>query len=201
MAIRGTDSVCDTSLLPATFFVSNRIHQSAIGEELIATGKRLADNMVSCSGGSISARYLNRFIVTSEGVDLGSLRPANIIEIADYDPARNSILAIGTELPTADTPIHWFAYRGFPEVNAVIHVHDEQVLNASDPLGLPITSHKAIYITPEIAMEVLETLKGHRYAVLREHGTICIGENLDTTCKRVLEMREMARMRARKTTE
>jgi hypothetical protein len=47
-----------------------------------------------------------------------------VVEIADYDPVRNTVLAIGRKEPSPDVAIHWLAYRTDETVGAVAFVWD-----------------------------------------------------------------------------
>lgn len=46
----------------------------------------------------------------------------DVVEIADYDPVRHSVLAIGVKEPSPDVPIHWLAYRTEETVAAAAFV-------------------------------------------------------------------------------
>jgi hypothetical protein len=104
---------------PTTFFVSRE--RSRLPESLLLVDamRRLA--IVPCS---VSLRAGGRFIISSSESRAGSLTEEDVVEIADYDPVRHSVLAIGLKEPSPDTPIHWLAYRTDETASATAFVWD-----------------------------------------------------------------------------
>ncbi len=104
---------------PTTFFASRercRLPESLL---LVDAMRRLAG--VPCS---VSLRAGGRFIISSSESQAGAFSEEDVVEIADYDPVRHSVLAIGLKEPSPDTPIHWLAYRTDMAVAAAAFVWD-----------------------------------------------------------------------------
>ncbi len=116
-----------------TFTISREEVSNPLLPEIVRAGKQLSEN--GCTAGVISARYGNR-VVLSTG-PLADLEPAAFVELADYDPARNVVMVIGTNAPPQSTPLHWLLYRR-SETNAAIQLHrtfDDIETADCDPAG------------------------------------------------------------------
>jgi len=76
-------------------------------------GLRLVGLLRSMEGrpGSVSLRSARGFVISTDEGCAGPASEDDVVEVADYDPVRHSCLAIGTNAPSGDTPIHWMAYR------------------------------------------------------------------------------------------
>lgn len=91
---------------PETFFVSRERCRLPSSLLLVEAMRRLKG--VPCS---VSLRAGGRFIISSSQSAGGTLSEDDVVEIADYDPVRHSVLAIGLREPSPDTALHWLAYR------------------------------------------------------------------------------------------
>ncbi len=85
--------------------------------------------------------------------------------------------------------MHFLAYRQFPDVGAVIHVHHEKTLNAAEahPGKFNLTEKFAPYGTLELALEVLKALRKGNFVVMRKHGVLAVGRDLDDALQLLLE--------------
>jgi hypothetical protein len=90
----------------STFFISCERCRLPEGLQLAGLMRRMG-----ASTGSVSLRSARGFVISSEEVGAKTASADDAVEVADYDPVRNSCLAIGPRAPSADTPIHWMAYR------------------------------------------------------------------------------------------
>ncbi len=169
---------------PTTIFPMREAHNSPLGKELIEIGKKTCEalELEGVVSGSISAAYGRGFITTSANSDLKDLDPSGIIEILEYDPVRNNIIARGKKEPAMDTPLHWFIYRGFTNVGGIIHIRNniiEDKFSTPNLKGITITPFKVKYMTPELAMEILKLLKGQNVLLLQDNGMIAVSDSLE----------------------
>ncbi len=104
---------------PTTFFASRE--RCRLPESLL-----LVDAMRRLGGApcSVSIRAGGRFLLSSAGAPDGTRTEEDVVEVADYDPVRNTVLAIGLREPSLDVAIHWLAYRTDEAVGAVAFVWD-----------------------------------------------------------------------------
>ncbi|HDS59889.1 MAG TPA: hypothetical protein ENN54_06345 [Thermoplasmatales archaeon] len=104
------------------FFLSREPVCNPVVAEVVAAGRHLGDG-IRCPG-TISVRYGNRMLITGQGVNLCRLEPEDLVEVADYDPVRQTVMVIGPRQPSLSTPLHWFLYRR-PDVHAAVQTHGE----------------------------------------------------------------------------
>ena len=100
-----------------TFFASRE--RCRLPESLYLVDAMCRLRGVPCS---VSLRAGGRFIISSSEAAAGNRSEDDVVEIADYDPARHSVLAIGSKEPSPDVAIHWLAYRTDETVAAVAFV-------------------------------------------------------------------------------
>jgi hypothetical protein len=103
----------------STFFVSRE--RVRLPEALL-----LVDAMKMLGGTvcSLSLRCAGRFAIGAQAA-ASRFSEDDVVEIADYDPVRHSVLAIGLKEPSLDTPLHWLSYRTDPASGAAAFVKFE----------------------------------------------------------------------------
>lgn len=100
--------------------------------------------------------------------------------------------------PVAESPLHLAVFRKRPDVMAVAHTHSPMIVTlsiAGIPLrtvenqgasvigrGVPVFEKYGLINSFELAYEVAETLGPHRMCVLRSHGNIVVGNDIQETC-------------------
>ncbi|MBL66909.1 MAG: hypothetical protein CMO74_00435 [Verrucomicrobiales bacterium] len=80
------------------------------------------------SNGNVSQRHPEGgFLITGTQLrtKLG-LGPADFVHITGYEKTDTSYTAQyhGTRLPSSESLMHWHLYESFPEIGAVVHVHE-----------------------------------------------------------------------------
>jgi hypothetical protein len=115
---------------PTTFFVNRE--RCRLPESLLLMDAMRLLGGVPCS---VSLRAGGRFIISSSESRAGAFSEEDVVEIADYDPVRHSVLAIGLKEPSPDTPIHWLAYRTDDTVSAAAFVWDFTPRKAVAPVA------------------------------------------------------------------
>lgn len=102
---------------PTTFYACRE--RCRLPESLLLVDAMRRLRGVPCS---VSLRAAGRFLICSTEAAAGHHTGDDVIEIADYDPVRHSVLAIGVKEPSPDVPIHWLAYRTDETVAAAAFV-------------------------------------------------------------------------------
>jgi L-fuculose-phosphate aldolase len=151
-----------------------------------------ARNLMSSSDGNLSVRLdAVRLLITPAGVSKGRMRSEELL-IIDRDG--NVLESQGSARPSTETPMHLEVYRNRPQARAVIHAHPvfataltvaglefptdmlPEVLLA---LGeVPVTP----YATPssqEGAEAIRPFIQGHPAILLRQHGALTTGADLE----------------------
>ena len=83
--------------------------------------------------------------------------------------------------------VHEAIYKKFPEVNAIIHAHDESVVEKAN--GIPVTEVDYPCGCLEAAKEIMRTLEisNSKYIILKNHGVLALGKDLGEAKNLILE--------------
>ena len=154
---------------------------------MIDWGKLLFERrLISGWGGNLSCRLgKNRYLITGQHAPLGFLTPKDLVYVnQDGRPLAKD------HKPSSETPMHMAIYAG-TDARAIVHVHPPMVLAFSlnhdnfQPVsfeekytigGVPIISQDTPTVTqPE---KVIDELKYHPVVIIKGHGTVGIGKNL-----------------------
>lgn len=141
--------------------------------------------------GNISVRTPENglFIITPSGMKKARLNPEDMI-VVDY----KGDVVEGTGKPSVETPMHLAIYKCRKDVKAIIHAHPiySTVFAVTGIDMIPITEEMVLYTggevkvaeyalfgTEELARNVLEALGKKRAVLLRNHGIVTCGRDLD----------------------
>jgi len=164
--------------------------------------------LVVWSGGNISQRVEDGFLIKPSGLDYDKLTPESMI-LCDLD---GNVIA-GDHKPSSDTAAHAHVYREMPEVGGVVHTHSNYacgfaavgrpipcILTAiADEFGgdIPVGPF-AIIGDDSIGRGIVETLRGHRSAaiLMRQHGVFTIGKDARSALKAAIMCEDNAKSAA-----
>jgi L-fuculose-phosphate aldolase len=180
--------------------------ESKIREELCRIGKRLYErHLTSGAGGSISARTTkNEVLIKPSGFSLADMMPEHVVKLN----LKGEILE-GKYPPSSDAPWHLMIYEKRPEVNAIVHAHPPicgGFACAGISLDIPTFTEVIIqighiplmdYATPttmDYAKVVAESLKEANALLMKNHGAITLGVNLEQAFQRMELLEDFARM-------
>lgn len=159
-------------------------------ETVVLAGRRLVESgLIARTWGNISCRISStHFVITPSGRDYISLTPEEIVEVAISDCSYT-----GNVKPSSEKGIHAEVYQLHPEVNFVIHTHQDHasaisVLNVESirvsndyptlqgevlcaDYGLPGTKKLRRNVAAALAHS-----KG-KAVIMKNHGALCFGEN------------------------
>jgi len=148
--------------------------------------------LMTSNDGNISARLdQERLLITPSGFSKGRMQPEDILVIG----LEGELLAsTGNSRPSSETPMHLEVYRQRPQVRAVIHAHPLfataltvaglEFPNDILPEGLltlgevPTTAY-ATPSSPEDAESIRPFIRHHDALLLRQHGSLTVGRNLE----------------------
>lgn len=187
--------------MPATAREDTVISElSGVGEDAVRRG------LVLASAGNLSARLdEERFVVTASATWLDRLTPGDF-SVMHLD---GRVLA-GNPKPSSEWRLHQRAYQARPDAGYVMHLHPRHaVLLAS--IGVEIrllTLDHAFYvgsigITPfypngseELADTAAAELAHHDCVVMQHHGCTVVGDSVEMTFRRALNLEDAARVTA-----
>jgi L-fuculose-phosphate aldolase len=170
---------------------------------LVATARRTADEgLVVGTSGNVSVRVGDTVLVTPSGVPYDRLGPRDLVGVG-LDGRR----LLGTAEPTSELPLHLAVHRA-TDAKAVVHTHAVHATAVSTlvdelppvhymtaALGGPVrVAPYAGYGTPELAEATLVALEGRSACLLRNHGTVAYGADLDQAYDRTAQLEWMCRL-------
>lgn len=161
---------------------------------VIKAGIKLVDSgLIARTWGNVSCRISDTdFVITPSGRDYKTLTPDQIVSVKILDCSYT-----GEVKPSAEKGIHAEVYKLYPNINFVIHTHQENasVISASelDSITFPSTSE---YLSSEVlcagyglpgtkklrvnVSKALSNTKA-RAVIMKHHGALCFGENFEET--------------------
>jgi L-fuculose-phosphate aldolase len=156
-----------------------------------------AENLVHGSSGNVSVRLpkaddgTELFAMTPSGVPYRVLQPSQVLIV---DKEANVIDGDGVGKPSSERKVHFAAYRERPDVHAVIHSHsiyasalaaagqdlpaiiDEMVVCIG---GAVVCAPYGMPATPQLADTAMELMGLRQAVLLRNHGVVGVGRDLD----------------------
>lgn len=180
--------------------------ESKLREEICRIGRRLYERrLTSGAGGSISARTSkNEVLIKPSGFSLTDMMPEHIIKMN----LRGEVLE-GRYPPSTDAPWHLTIYEVRSDVNAIVHAHPPicgGFACAGVSLDIPTFTEVIIqigkipfmdYVTPttmDYARKVAESLKDVNALLMKNHGIITLGANLEQAFQRAELLEDFAKM-------
>lgn len=144
----------DNVITDSQFEVINKYRQLLYDKHLIGAD----DNGIGF--GNISLRTDNNtFLISGSATGkYSALGPEHYTQVTSFDIAENSLECIGPIKASSESLSHAVIYLEKPEVQAVIHVHNEEMWNAYIN-KLPTTSKAAEYGTPDMALSIAECMR------------------------------------------
>lgn len=170
--------------------------------------RRMAeDGLVVGTAGNVSARAGDQVVITPSGRPYETLRPAELCVVTlDGEPVDLPMR------PSSELPMHLAAYRR-TGAGAVVHTHSmfgTAVANVHDELpaihytigflGGPVrVAPYATFGTEELAEGLGAALDGRHGALLRNHGALTVGDDLDQAYERARLLEWLAELYYRST--
>ncbi len=148
--------------------------------------------LIPLTSGNVSARASEEHIaITPRSIPYETMTPEDVV-IVGLDGCRVD----GHQNPSSETPMHTFLYRERPDVKAIVHAHSPYAVAYSVVgQGIPILCTEGLVIkgavpvaeyacpgTEEqggVALKALEGPPAVTGVLLRNHGVLTIGPDLD----------------------
>jgi len=142
----------------------------------------------SGSFGNLSFRAgKEAFIITASGFKDPS-SDNSFVTVSSIDLEKKIVYAHGKKQPSSESMLHYMIYRERKDVNAVFHGHCEKILNNVDKLDMPSTLKEQPYGTIELAQSVLDVMGKNNFLIIKDHGFISLGENMDKAGESALKV-------------
>ena len=161
-------------------------------EDVVEAGKKMLEKgLVVGTWGNVSVRVTDDFVITPSGMDYEKLNPEDMV-VVDLEGKTIE----GKWKPSIEISMHLAIYKARKDVNAIIHAHPIfsstlAVLRQEIPpviedmvmlLGEKVKVAKyALPGTKELAENVTQALGERNAALLANHGSLCVGPDIDKT--------------------
>jgi len=148
-----------------------------------------AHDMTPANAGNVSVRFGKGFFISASGSNLGCIEKKELIFVERCDVEAERVLYHGTLNPSSESIMHWLIYRDRPEAQAIIHAHDESATRPELLAGkVEESEREEPYGTIELARMAIATFgRAERIIVLKNHGYVAIGPDLNRTCDLVVD--------------
>src|SRR4051812_7390753 len=162
-------------------------------EAIVAAGARLAAaRLVVADAGNISVRVDDGLLITPRGCRLAALDPAALL-VTDLDGR----VVEGDGRVSSETQLHCAAYRA-TGARAVVHTHPvfcTVVSTLADEIagihyavtlfgGSVRVAPYATFGSDELAANVADALRDRTGALMRNHGAVTVGDDLEAAVER-----------------
>ena len=173
-------------------------------ELVVKAGVELVKSeLIARTWGNVSCRIdAETFVITPSGRDYLSLTADDIVEVKIKDLSYE-----GSVKPSSEKGIHAEVYRIFPEINFVIHTHQEyaSALSAAGIDAVPLSINTPVFSkeilcakyalpgTKSLRRNVAETLRKTKSnaLILKHHGALCYGKDYESTIKATYDLEEI----------
>ncbi len=147
-----------------------------------------AHNMTPANAGNLSIRYTDGLIISASGCNLGRIEQDELIFVEHCDAETKRVLYRGPIKPSSESIMHWLIYEDRQDAQAIIHAHDEFATLPELLAGqVEESKREEPYGTIELARMAIETFqRAERIIVLKNHGYIAIGPDLERTCNLIV---------------
>jgi L-fuculose-phosphate aldolase len=181
--------------------------EARLRTKVVDVSKRIYDRgLVAGAGGNVSARapMSNEVLITPSGLCKGHLKPSEIVKV-DLD---GNVLK-GKLRPTSEMPMHNEIYKLRKDVNAIVHTHapvSTAFSCANVPLDYSIYPEVIVmigeipmveYVTPttkDLGAVVARCVGKHNALLLRSHGPVSMGINLEQAYQRMELLEDFAKI-------
>lgn len=158
--------------------------------------KRLAPTHPEGTYGNLSIRLNEGILITATSLDLGKKLKIDDFTFVHYcNIEAFEILFSGIHSPSSETPIHWTLYQLRPDINAIFHGHQDDLLLLASKLQIPETEHEQEYGSPELVQEVSK-MASHDFFNMKNHGFISMGNTMEIAGE--LALLQLERLKSKK---
>lgn len=160
--------------------------------QIVESGKRLYElGIMTGLEGNYSIKLDdNKLLISPRGIKLNDFSEKDLV-VSDFSGNPTD----GSHQPSSGVPMHRVIYESRPEVNAVIHTHSIAATSfaiANKPLPqslevlkdfaggeIPVATPYAPLGTEELAANIKKAMNGSYAVLLKNHGVLSFGKNME----------------------
>lgn len=184
--------------------------ESELRQAIVAVGRMMYQRgLLTANDGNISVRLPDgNLLITPAGICKGRLVPEDLLMVSSEGqllyPAANPLLK-----PTSEQPMHLEAFRQRSDIRAVIHAHPPYAVALSvagyrvrhdflPEVGMTLkqipTTDFALPSSPETAIAIRPLIRDHDAVLLRQHGSLTVGQDLETALIHLERLEHVAKV-------
>jgi L-fuculose-phosphate aldolase len=172
-----------------TTFIDNHPPEDPAIEELKCWCLRfhergLTPSYEGASLGNLSFRQekgKDSFIITASGLELKENLTADaFVRVYACDHEREIVSAGGVREPSSESMLHFEIYKARSDINAIFHGHCPSILERAEEMCLPVTRREEPFGSISLVRRVLEMLGDHTFVVMRNHGFLALGADMES---------------------
>lgn len=161
-----------------------RFNEEGLTPKLNRTGRSLGNLSFRLELGDLA------FVITGSALaSKDTLDASDLVTVHNWDQARKTVLASGVRDPSSESMMHYEIYRQRPDVNAIFHGHDPELTSHGPRAGLPQTEVARPPRTLESTREVLKILAQENFLIIKEHGFLSLGKDMEAAGRLALRMK------------
>ncbi|MHA1115392.1 MAG: class II aldolase/adducin family protein [Candidatus Heimdallarchaeum aukensis] len=139
--------------------------------------------------GNISARLSDGILISATRSKLKNLMvPQDLSKVVENTLGGDIIRYYGSKIPSSETPMHLQVYQNRPDVRYCLHLHLPNLEKLQLLNRFPITKESYPYGTWELAREATKALGSNDFVILRDHGILAVGNNLDDIVQKIISI-------------
>lgn len=148
-------------------------------KELILIGKKIASlGIRDKNGGNFSFRTKDGFVIKRTGAYPYRLKVKDFVKVIKI--SNGKVFVLGKDEPSSEARFHWFIYQVRKDVDYIIHCHDfSAVFNRKKFKDIGYVPDLP-YGTLTLAKAIKEKAKRYNYLILKNHGVVAFGKDLNT---------------------
>ena len=171
--------------------IGDLVYDSSIREsinKLISALANLPEYCVKGIAGNVSTRTDNGILISTTGSKLQCLQMEEDFSKVVSDTDENTVYYYGKNIPSSETKMHLLIYKNRPDVDYCFHVHIPNIQKVQLLNRFSVTSKFLSYGTIDLAKETVKALGTGEIAVLRDHGIVVVGNDLEVITRKIIHI-------------
>ena len=129
------------------------------------------------------------FIITASQLELkDNLTADAFVRVHDCDSDRGIVHASGMREPSSESMLHFEIYKSRKDVGAIFHGHCAPILEKAEEMELAVTRREEAFGSAALVRRVLEILEDHTFIVMKNHGFLALGEDMESAGRLALRV-------------
>ncbi len=159
--------------------------------KLISALENLPEDCIKGIAGNVSVRLNDGILISTSGSKLQCLRIEEDFSKVVSDVYEDTVRFYGNNIPSSETKMHLLIYQNRADVDYCVHVHVPNIQKLQLLNRFSVTSKFLSYGTFDLAKETVKSLGAGDIAVLRDHGIVVVGNDLNAISRKIIQIRNI----------